>query len=426
MGLYYPYVHFRSDEWLKLAALYWPKMARMMPTEYPVRDSETVKVLAGELDFIVDVNPKSAASEIDPMFRSAIRNHEDSLRERYGVWFNDMVAGTDPDLVEWVEPHVGGFRLSPNWRQRNGLLFIGEPRTPFTPDLGPRSHRSLSESAVPITGLCMGQVGTMLRRKLVRTHLAIDRQEMRPWLGVHPNLAWVYTCALADTLARRGRLIPATDQTMTHLFQPRWTEDTIAAALLQPHPGHSRADVTSTIGALAMQLVTPANLRDIPVRKIVEVRKRYAADFHAFTNAVESTGRDLTEFLSEVHEPAAFEAYIEGVVQREFTHVLDTLRKDLREMNIDHGFTAASVKFELPAAALSTGAGLWVNSPVIAGAGAVGFGLLSLRHTLKNRRRAALTPSAASYLLQVEKDLTPRSLLGRMADGLARIAGTRP
>ncbi len=25
MGLYYPYVHFRDERWLKLAALYWPK-----------------------------------------------------------------------------------------------------------------------------------------------------------------------------------------------------------------------------------------------------------------------------------------------------------------------------------------------------------------------------------------------------------------
>lgn len=426
IGLYYPYVHFRSDEWLKLSALYLPKMARMVPSGYPVRDSETVKILSGELDFIVDIDPKAAVSEIEPMFRRVVRHHEDLLRERYGVWFDDMVAGTDPDLVEWVEWHVGGFRISRDWREGGGLLFIGEPRTPFSRDLGPRSHLSIRDSAAPITGLCLSQVGARLRRRLVRTHLAISREEMSPWLGVHPNFAWVYTCVLADTLARRNGFTLTTDQATTHMLEPQWTEGGVAAALLQPQAGPSRADVAGVVGALAMRLVTPANLRDIPARKIVEVRKRYAADFNAFTGLVESVGKDLTEFLSEVQEPEALKAYLEGAVECEFTQVLDALRNDLRQANIDHGFTAASMKFELPAAALSTGAGLWANSPVVAGAGAVGFGLLSLRNALKARRREVLAPSAASYLLQVERDLTPRSLLGRMGSGLQHITGARP
>jgi hypothetical protein len=33
-GLYYPYINFRSDSWLKVAALYWPKMARIVPVDY--------------------------------------------------------------------------------------------------------------------------------------------------------------------------------------------------------------------------------------------------------------------------------------------------------------------------------------------------------------------------------------------------------
>ena len=54
---------YRSDEWLKLVALYWPKMARMMPSDYPVRDSETVKALAGGIDFVVNIDPEPAAPE---------------------------------------------------------------------------------------------------------------------------------------------------------------------------------------------------------------------------------------------------------------------------------------------------------------------------------------------------------------------------
>ncbi|MFF4398613.1 hypothetical protein [Streptomyces sp. NPDC001480] len=45
MGLYYPYIHFRGEQWLKLAALYWPRIARVVPDGYTVRDSRTTAIL---------------------------------------------------------------------------------------------------------------------------------------------------------------------------------------------------------------------------------------------------------------------------------------------------------------------------------------------------------------------------------------------
>jgi hypothetical protein len=41
IGLYYPYVHFRDEQWLKAAALYWPGLARVVPTGFPVADTES-------------------------------------------------------------------------------------------------------------------------------------------------------------------------------------------------------------------------------------------------------------------------------------------------------------------------------------------------------------------------------------------------
>lgn len=41
IGLYHPHIHFRSDSWIKVAALYWTKMARIVPPEYVPHDSET-------------------------------------------------------------------------------------------------------------------------------------------------------------------------------------------------------------------------------------------------------------------------------------------------------------------------------------------------------------------------------------------------
>lgn len=44
-ALYYPFIHFKDDRWLKLSALYWDKVARIVPHDYATDDSATVKAL---------------------------------------------------------------------------------------------------------------------------------------------------------------------------------------------------------------------------------------------------------------------------------------------------------------------------------------------------------------------------------------------
>ena len=58
IGLYYPTIEFKNDAWVKLAVLYWDKLGRIVPSGYRPNDSETVKRLAGELDFIKDFPPQ--------------------------------------------------------------------------------------------------------------------------------------------------------------------------------------------------------------------------------------------------------------------------------------------------------------------------------------------------------------------------------
>ena len=45
IGLYYPFIHFRDEGWLKLTALYWDGMRRIVPGGASVHDSDEVKRL---------------------------------------------------------------------------------------------------------------------------------------------------------------------------------------------------------------------------------------------------------------------------------------------------------------------------------------------------------------------------------------------
>jgi hypothetical protein len=39
--LYYPFIHFRDEAWLKLSALYWDDVTRIVPKSYAPRDTRS-------------------------------------------------------------------------------------------------------------------------------------------------------------------------------------------------------------------------------------------------------------------------------------------------------------------------------------------------------------------------------------------------
>src|SRR5919108_2142094 len=85
VGLYYPFIHFRDEEWLKVAALYWPRMCRIVPPDYQTKDSDAVKRLIDELDFVSNVSPTPATTVVGKRFLTFLQKNEGDLRERYGL-----------------------------------------------------------------------------------------------------------------------------------------------------------------------------------------------------------------------------------------------------------------------------------------------------------------------------------------------------
>ena len=44
-ALYFPYIHFQNEDWLKYTLLYWDGVKRIVPRSYYPEDSEAVKIL---------------------------------------------------------------------------------------------------------------------------------------------------------------------------------------------------------------------------------------------------------------------------------------------------------------------------------------------------------------------------------------------
>ena len=85
IALYYPHIAFPNDAWIKLAALYWDKLGRIVPPDHQHHDSNTVRKLQGELDFIDDFPPIFAADVVSSQFCALLDAYGEQLVTRYGI-----------------------------------------------------------------------------------------------------------------------------------------------------------------------------------------------------------------------------------------------------------------------------------------------------------------------------------------------------
>ena len=81
-GLYYPFIHFKNDNWLKMSALYWDKMGRIVPEAYKTIDSDTVRALGS---FVETLRPGWVRPQFGETFAQFVQEYGGALRERYGV-----------------------------------------------------------------------------------------------------------------------------------------------------------------------------------------------------------------------------------------------------------------------------------------------------------------------------------------------------
>ncbi|GAA4919850.1 hypothetical protein LX16_4294 [Stackebrandtia albiflava] len=406
IGLYYPYTHFRDPDWLKLAALYWPRMARVVIPDMPLVDDDTTRTLSDDLDFVLNVTPTSAMEAATTITAETVEAFRDYLHERYAIPLDRSGSiatsgGTYHGVYrEFVTVGGGASSMHIRWP---GPSVDAVPQTWFD----------------RLVGLHDAKVTRRLRTVLLDSGIAVPSGR---WLVMHPNIAWAYMCVLTEQLALSNRLSPVTDEPLAHVSAHNWNAERLAALLLDdplPEPDPS-PDRSAVVAQLALRLVVPERLSAVPASRIVKVRRRHAAEFDAFTTLVEQTTTELADRLTGVSDPEVLRAYLSTEVERRFGQPLEDLRRALRGLGVDAALNTTAVRFEVPAAAATAAGGWAAGEPVLAAAGAV-LGLVAVRRSAVRARREAVRASPAGYLLQTERTLGLRSTLD-----LLRRRGGRP
>lgn len=407
VALYFPYVNLPSDAWVKAAALHWLQLGRIRPRRYgDVQDSDTVKQLKDEFDFIVDVKPRLTSGQppdgddlarnfrarwwaleeqLDAMFFDFLDRYSDELRSRYGrdacgaesLYGRDAVGEPQSGEPRWVRVHVSKMTLR-------------------------------------------------LVRRLADEGLLILREDPRS-IVMHHRLAHVYLAVLANLMARENGMTPLTDQPLTCAGTSGWTIDAMAQILLYDEAGTASeepADYSHVFAALALQTIVPRDLAEVPVERIIEARRRLLPDLMRYRDFLDSLVPDFVE-ISEVLDPEVRAARLRNHVESQIAQPIETMERELGRLGLQPVRAVLSLQTLAPPTALGLLADTLHAPSLVTGAGVVAGCLVGATSSALVQRRQVLAGHPAGYLLSLRQELSPSDTVAQIRSAVRRAAPRR-
>lgn len=369
-GLYYPFINFRDESWLKLTALYWDKMGRIVPHEYALRDSPLIREFKSA-GYVKDYAPGgSAQAEVSLAFLDLAQRFGERLSLHYGLHLS----------AEWPDELATA---------RSASAHFGDPKLAYV--FAPKLGNSLID-------------------ELVQLNLAVRGGRREPhWIGMHPRIAAIYMTALAGEMAARVGARPVSDDAVSHRGVGDVRLVSMTEALLDDNDGalsgiDLEAEPRLVMADLAIETVVPAGLHNIPVQKILAFRDSYPHLRAAFQDEVVALTASLSS--SQIGDREALEDHLRDEYKKRLAPKVDELRSRLRSNGID----TIAATFNVKTNPTGIGGGLLLEAlhfprPAVA-AGAVGVALWASYREQRAKRQAIFKESpAASYLYQIEKKL---------------------
>jgi hypothetical protein len=385
IALYYPYTFVRDDEWLKASALYMHKLALVAPRQLPRFETATAMVLRDELDFLVDVDPASAARRIGEEFLRLVDRDREALRSRY-AWSAEF----PPTLTANPEFCIG--------------------RRPIDDGLVGWVH--------------MRKTGRRLTDAMVRAGLAVLSPN-RSWLGMHPRLAAVYLTALADSVAQANKLPVVTDQEQAYGVLGGWDIDVLARVLLTDEADEQSqdrppTDVARLYATAAIQTVAPQRLGSVSASEIVRIRRTLAEEFDVFGQHIDSVADELAGW-EQIDDPGVLQERLQVLVDRNLGRPLADLERGMRKLRYEPARAVLGLmSVGVPATAVAAVVGLGL--PAVVGQA----GLIATRIVVAGVRAhetaRGLRRSAPGYLLGLREELNPVGVVDRIRRTIRRAA----
>lgn len=379
IGLYFPYFHFPNDEWVKLAALYWDKMARIIPDGYaPRRDTDMIKALSKEELFIINETPGGVQELVKTEFLKLVTDHKKELIRLYRI----------SERSDWPD-HYYTVQYAP---------------TGANPKL---SYIYLTKIEKELTDvLCSLKLGTL------RSDTGADYQ----WVGMHPKLANVYMAALAETMAKTRGIHPVAYDTDNYFAVAGFTFERLAQVLLEDakitSSGPTTQEAESLLATIAIKTIMPKDIGRVSIDKILRIREKRSGELGRFQTFVQDTVSNLPELESvKVNEFVYY--HLEAEYKKQIKPQLEDLEEVMKLNGIEtvSGILNLEVKMPSLLAGLSALTGVTILNPLLGATATVALGLLKIIADKRKAYKDALDKSDVAYLLHLQEGLTPETSL---------------
>ncbi|MER7007793.1 DUF6236 family protein [Dactylosporangium sp. NPDC000555] len=417
VALYFPHVNLPGDSWVKAAALHWPQLGRIHPRGYyGLRDSDTVKRLRDELDFVIEVRPSGRASRrswVDDDVLARMRRPSPRLgtEDQIDALFYDFLDRYKDELTPRYGAEALGFESLHTEEVHDELLPLDSRLEMVHPD----------------------KMSYRLAQRLANDGLLVSRRY--PWrrasdgkvldvsdLAMHSRLAGVYLAILADVVARENGMTPVTDQPLASAVTSGWTIEAMAQILLaddtERAPG-GPTDFSQVFAVLALQTVLPRDLAEVPVERIIEARRRLLPQLMRYREFLDSLTPDLVA-ISEVRDPDVRAAKLRNHVEGKVAHPLEEMERTLGRLGLLPVRAVLSLQTLAPPAALGVLANAVHLPPVVTSAGVVAGCLVGAVRGALDQRRQIIAGHPAGYLLDLRHELGPSDTVAQIRSAIRR------
>jgi len=378
IALYYPWVRFRDDNWLKSALLTWDNIARIRPGTIGGEDNEIVKQIRAEADLIIDITPSDADL-------AAVSDAFEEVVDQSGFQFEwevpDELVAHEAHILPPPPPGYQGGGTS--YTAKDGLVWIYAGRD--------------------ATG--GGKMNQRVQGAFGELGLATPHPRDDQWVGMQPKVALVYLTALADTIAQRNRLCPVTDDPRVHTAAG--TLDRLARLLFGNDTEIPRDEnpENAYIHLALDAVITPARLADLPVHKLIGFRQRYTAELAAFRQHVATLGPELRA-VAQVENVQVAHAHLQAIYDKHTKPQLDELRRALRGVGVESVSGTLDLKVDVGAAAGTLiGAAAAAGGQLTVAGAAVAVAVLPYVVQRAGKARQVRRDSPVAYLLAVDRKL---------------------
>jgi hypothetical protein len=341
VGLYYPYINFRAEGWLKTAALYWDGISRIVPFGIEPSTSDTVRAFE------------------DGGFLRAPARPEEVNPENAAALFTDLIAQHGAELV------AAGYGLadSPSW-----------PDDSYTVQHAPAG------SNPKLAYVFRSKITPELAAALRHAGLAETESPRFDWVGTNPKLADLYMMVLANDIAKKIGARPVTSDVRDHVVISDLNVARLASLLLkkkvlghsQERAKHPANDLQTMMASVSLSYVVPRSPGDIPAKEILKFRTKYATERDQFQITIDELTDRLTH-LKDVQDPKRVEEQMHDLYDKNVAGDLAELQQALSRSKWETFRSALTTSWDLPLGLSSAGVVAVTLSPLVAGVGGLAF-----------------------------------------------------